>query len=60
MAISVVVAVGSVADELVDAIRARTDALVVGPGDDPASEMGPLVTAAHRDRVAGYVDAGVA
>ena len=59
MAISIVVAVGSVADALVDAIRARTDALVVGPGDDPASEMGPLVTAAHRDRVAGYVDAGV-
>jgi malonate-semialdehyde dehydrogenase (acetylating)/methylmalonate-semialdehyde dehydrogenase len=59
MAISIVVAVGSVADELVDAIRARTDALVVGPGDDPASEMGPLVTAAHRDRVASYVDAGV-
>jgi len=60
MAISVVVAVGPIADELVDAIRDRTEALVVGPGDDPASEMGPLVTAAHRDRVAGYVDAGVA
>jgi len=59
MAISVVVAVGPIADELVDAIRARTEALVVGPGDDPASEMGPLVTAGHRDRVAGYVDAGV-
>ncbi len=59
MAISIVVAVGSVADALVDAIRARTDALIVGPGNDPASEMGPLVTAAHRDRVAGYVDAGL-
>ncbi len=60
MAISVVVAVGDVADPLVDAIRARTEALVIGPGSDPASEMGPLVTAGHRDRVAGYVDAGVA
>jgi len=59
MAISVVVAVGDVADPLVDAIRTRTEALVIGPGTDPASEMGPLVTAAHRDRVAGYVDAGV-
>jgi len=59
MAISVVVAVGAIADPLVDAIRTRTEGLVIGPGTDPASEMGPLVTAAHRDRVAGYVDAGV-
>ncbi|MFO7592270.1 MAG: CoA-acylating methylmalonate-semialdehyde dehydrogenase [Acidimicrobiia bacterium] len=59
MAISVVVAVGEVADPLVDAIRARTEDLKIGPGTDPASEMGPLVTAVHRDRVAGYVDAGV-
>jgi malonate-semialdehyde dehydrogenase (acetylating)/methylmalonate-semialdehyde dehydrogenase len=59
MAISVVVAVGAIADELVDAIRTRTEALVTGPGDDPASEMGPLVTATHRDRVARYVDEGV-
>ena len=59
MAISVVVAVGAVANELVDRIRARTEALVTGPGDDPASEMGPLVTAEHRDRVAGYVDTGL-
>ena len=60
MAISVVVAVGSIGDELVDAIRTRTEALVTGPSHDPTSEMGPLVTASHRDRVAGYVDAGVA
>jgi len=58
MAISVVVAVGEIGDELVDAIRQRTEAIVVGPGDDAASEMGPLVTGVHRDRVAGYVDAG--
>lgn len=58
MAISVVVAVGQVADPLVDAIRLRMEKLVIGAGDDPASEMGPLITAEHRDRVAGYVQAG--
>jgi malonate-semialdehyde dehydrogenase (acetylating) / methylmalonate-semialdehyde dehydrogenase len=57
MAISVVVAVGDVADPLIEAISRRLDHLVVGPGDDPATEMGPLITAEHRDRVAGYVDA---
>ncbi len=58
MAISVVVAVGTSADPLIDAIRARMGQLVIGPGDDPASEMGPLITREHRDRVASYVDAG--
>jgi len=58
MAVSVVVAVGDVADPLVDAIRLRLDKLVVGPGTDPTSEMGPLITAEHRDRVASYVDRG--
>ena len=60
MAISVVVAVGQVGDELVEAIATRTRAIKVGVGDDETAEMGPLVTAAHRDRVRGYVDAGVA
>ena len=55
MAISVVVAVGSSADPLVDAIADRTAKLRIGPGDDPDSEMGPLITREHRDRVAGYV-----
>jgi malonate-semialdehyde dehydrogenase (acetylating) / methylmalonate-semialdehyde dehydrogenase len=55
MAISVVVAVGSVADRLVDAIAARLPDVVVGPGDDPASMMGPLITAEHRERVRSYV-----
>ena len=39
--------------------RYLMEKLVLGPGADPASEMGPLVTAEHRDRVASYVDAGV-
>jgi malonate-semialdehyde dehydrogenase (acetylating)/methylmalonate-semialdehyde dehydrogenase len=58
MAVSVVVAVGGIGDALVDAVRMRLDKLVVGPGTDPASEMGPLITSEHRDRVASYVDRG--
>ena len=54
MAISAVVAVGD-ADPLVRALSQRAAALTTGPGTDPGSDMGPLITAAHRDRVAGYV-----
>jgi malonate-semialdehyde dehydrogenase (acetylating)/methylmalonate-semialdehyde dehydrogenase len=57
MAISVVVAVGAVADELVSRIADRTAELVTGDGTGDV-DMGPLVTRAHRDRVASYVDAG--
>lgn len=60
MAISVVVAVGeTTADELVGKLAAEVRALRVGPGLDEANDMGPLVTAAHYDRVKGYVDLGV-
>lgn len=55
MAISIIVAVGSSADPLVEAIQKRIPDLVVGDGTDPASQMGPLITGAHRDRVASYV-----
>ena len=58
MAISVVVAVGDIADDLVERIRVRMDKLVIAPGDDPTSEMGPLITREHRDRVAGYIGSG--
>ena len=58
MAISVVVAVDSIADELVDKIADRTRTLRIGDGRDEP-DMGPLVTAAHRDKVSGYIDAGV-
>ncbi len=58
MAISVAVAVGSVGDALVDAIAARLPKLRIGDGSDPDSEMGPLITAEHRDKVAGYIAAG--
>ena len=59
MAVSVLVAVGSVGDELVAKIADRVHGLRVGPGSDERSEMGPLVTAPHRDRVASYLDTGV-
>ncbi|MDP4803350.1 MAG: CoA-acylating methylmalonate-semialdehyde dehydrogenase [Candidatus Nanopelagicales bacterium] len=55
MAISVVVAVGDVADKLVPAIAARLPKLKVGPGTDPTAEMGPLITREHRDKVASYI-----
>ncbi|MER5651307.1 CoA-acylating methylmalonate-semialdehyde dehydrogenase [Streptosporangium sp. NPDC002524] len=59
MAISVVLAVDPVGDELVDRIVSRVSELTVGPGDDPASQMGPLVTGVHRDKVVSYLDLGV-
>jgi malonate-semialdehyde dehydrogenase (acetylating)/methylmalonate-semialdehyde dehydrogenase len=58
MAISVAVAVGDVGDRLVDAIAARLPKLTIGNGADPDTDMGPLITAEHRDRVAGYIAAG--
>jgi malonate-semialdehyde dehydrogenase (acetylating)/methylmalonate-semialdehyde dehydrogenase len=59
MAISAVVAVGGVGDELVAKIKDKAAMLTVGPGERKDVEMGPLVTKEHRDRVAGYVDIGV-
>ncbi len=56
MAISLLVAVGDVADPLVEAIQRRIDRVKVGDGMDADSEMGPLISAAHRDRVASYID----
>ncbi|MEU7293428.1 CoA-acylating methylmalonate-semialdehyde dehydrogenase [Streptomyces exfoliatus] len=55
MAISAVVAVGAIGDELVQKIRERAEKIKIGPGTDPTSEMGPLITAVHRDKVASYV-----
>jgi malonate-semialdehyde dehydrogenase (acetylating)/methylmalonate-semialdehyde dehydrogenase len=56
MAIATIVAVGDVADPLVDAIKLRLPNVKVGPGSDPTAEMGPLVTRQHRDKVASYLD----
>ena len=60
MAIATIVAVGTVADPLVEAIKARLPRVKVGPGSDPDAEMGPLVTRQHRDKVASYLDSGPA
>ncbi len=59
MAISVAVAVGPVADRLVETLAPRVRALRIGAGTEPEVEMGPLVTRAHLQRVSGYVDLGV-
>lgn len=56
MAISVVLAADEIADDLVTKVAERIPSIQVGPGDDPGNEMGPLITADHRDRVKGYVD----
>jgi malonate-semialdehyde dehydrogenase (acetylating) / methylmalonate-semialdehyde dehydrogenase len=60
MAVSVLVAVGEVGDRLVPAIQRRLGSLAIGPGTDPASEMGPLITREHRDKVASYVTGATA
>src|SRR4029453_16665786 len=56
MAVATIVAVGDVADPLVEAISKRLPNVKVGPGSDPDAEMGPLVTRQHRDKVASYLD----
>ncbi|MFC1420479.1 CoA-acylating methylmalonate-semialdehyde dehydrogenase [Streptacidiphilus cavernicola] len=60
MAISVLVAVEPIADELVDKIKQRMATLKVGPGCNGDSDMGPLVTGVHRDKVTSYLDSGLA
>jgi malonate-semialdehyde dehydrogenase (acetylating)/methylmalonate-semialdehyde dehydrogenase len=59
MAISVAVAVGDIADALVERLAARVRTLCVDQGMNPDAEMGPVVTAAHRDKIVGYVEDGV-
>jgi malonate-semialdehyde dehydrogenase (acetylating) / methylmalonate-semialdehyde dehydrogenase len=60
MAISAVVAVGEAADALVERLAELAREVKVGPGNDPAAEMGPVVTSEAKERIAGYVDRGVA
>lgn len=59
MAISVAVAVGDAADPLVEKLAAKARAIRVGPGTDPESEMGPLISAAHKAKVESYIQRGV-
>lgn len=58
MALSVAVVVGSIGDELVEAVASRLPGLKVGDGAAPGTDMGPLITAEHRDKVRGYIDSG--
>ncbi|MBI1326223.1 MAG: CoA-acylating methylmalonate-semialdehyde dehydrogenase [Alphaproteobacteria bacterium] len=58
MAISVAVAVGDAADKIIQKLKPRVEALKIGPGMDDSSEMGPLVTKAHLEKVLGYVESG--
>jgi malonate-semialdehyde dehydrogenase (acetylating) / methylmalonate-semialdehyde dehydrogenase len=60
MAVSAVVAVGAAGDALVEKLAERLDRLIVGPGDRPESEVGPLISVTARDRVRSLVDAGAA
>ncbi|MAY33056.1 MAG: methylmalonate-semialdehyde dehydrogenase (CoA acylating) [Rhodovulum sp.] len=60
MAISVALLVGDVADKLMPVLKARSQALKIKNGLELDAEMGPIVTAAARDRIAGYIDTGVA
>ena len=60
MAVSICVAVGDVADSLIEKLQARIKRLRVGEGMQPDAEMGPVVTAAHKQKIQGYIDEGVA
>src|ERR1700674_5649389 len=57
---SVAVVVGRAAENVLPALTAAAARMVVGPGDEPGVQVGPLIRAEHRDKVAGYVDKGVA
>jgi malonate-semialdehyde dehydrogenase (acetylating)/methylmalonate-semialdehyde dehydrogenase len=59
MAISVAVPVGQeTADRLVEKLAPRVSGIKIGPWNDPDAEMGPVVTAAHKDKVLGYINKG--
>ena len=59
MATSVVVAVGRVADELIERLTPRVRSLKIGAGLEPNLDMGPLISSAHRTKVTGYIEAGI-
>ena len=61
MAVPLIVAVGDdTADKMIEGLKAEIARMTIGPGTDPKSDMGPLVTRAHFEKVKGYVDTGVA
>ena len=56
MALPVIVAVGGIEDKLIPAIKERAERIVVGPGTDPASEMGPVITRSSQERITGWIN----
>ncbi|PFH09671.1 malonate-semialdehyde dehydrogenase (acetylating)/methylmalonate-semialdehyde dehydrogenase [Collimonas sp. PA-H2] len=60
MAISVAVAVGNVADKLIEALIPRVKVLKIKNGMEADAEMGPVVTAVHKEKIEGYIESGVA
>jgi malonate-semialdehyde dehydrogenase (acetylating)/methylmalonate-semialdehyde dehydrogenase len=59
MAICAVVAVGAAADPLISLLKKKAEAITIGPGDKAGVEMGPLISAEHRDKVLGFVNKGI-
>ena len=59
MAVSVAVAVGDAGDKLIEKLAPRVRALKIGPGTDPDSEMGPLITDTHKDKVENFISKGI-
>ncbi len=59
MAISVVVAVGNIADAIVAKLKSRAEKLVIGAGNQKGVDMGPVISSAHRDKIIGFIDSGV-
>jgi malonate-semialdehyde dehydrogenase (acetylating)/methylmalonate-semialdehyde dehydrogenase len=59
MAVSVAVAVGDAGDKLIEKLSPRVRALKIGPGTDPDSEMGPLITDTHKDKVENFISKGI-
>ncbi len=59
MAVSVAVAVGDIADNLIDKIHSRAQSLKVAPWTDPESEMGPVISKEHKDKIENYIETGI-
>ena len=59
MAVSVAVAVGDVADELVENINKKAQSLIVAPWTDPLSQMGPVISKEHKDKIINYINKGI-
>ena len=59
MAVSVAVAVGEIADELVEKVHLKSQKLKVAPWTDPDSDMGPVISKEHKEKIENYIDIGI-